>query len=65
MGYRDMTSKSGCLCYQRGERRSHSSPLINKSTNRTPPETSAIQTRLLALKETHCVQASEENMPIS
>ena len=65
MGHRDMTPKSGCHCYQRGECRIHSSPLINKSINRTPPETSAIQTRLLALKEIHCVQASEENIPTS
>ena len=35
--------------------------LINKSVNRIPPTTSAIQTRLLALRETHCIQTLEEN----
>jgi hypothetical protein len=39
--------------------------LINKSVNRTPPNTSAIQTRLLEFRESHCLQASEENMASS
>jgi hypothetical protein len=39
--------------------------LINKSVNRTPPDTSAIQTKLLAFSESHCLQASEENMASS
>src|SRR3954454_9176388 len=29
--------------------------LIKRSTNKTPPDTSAIQTRLLAFRETHCL----------
>ncbi len=39
--------------------------LINKSVNRTPPDTSAIQIRLLAFRESHCFQAAEENMASS
>jgi len=39
--------------------------LINKSVNRTAPDTSAIQTRLLAFRESHCLHASEENMASS
>ena len=38
--------------------------LINKSVNRTPPTISAIQLRLLALKEGHCVHALELATPI-
>jgi len=39
--------------------------LVSKSVNRTPPDTSAIQTKLLAFRESHCLHASEENMASS
>jgi len=39
--------------------------LINKSVKRAQPDTSAIQTRLLAFRESHCFQASEENIASS
>jgi hypothetical protein len=39
--------------------------LINKSVNRTPPDTNAIHTRLLPFRETHWLQASDENMTSS
>jgi site-specific recombinase XerD len=54
--------------YKHLVRHGHAAPggdshnLINKSVNRTPPDTSAIQTKLLAFRESHCFQASEENM---
>src|SRR3954471_1510800 len=37
----------------------------NKLVNKTPATTSTIHIRLLALRETHCAQASEEKILIS